>query len=371
MSNIDASTKILGFEYQKMVALIKCLEAKNNTIIHLECFGDVSDGDESTEIKHSIDSNKELYDTHIDFWKTLGNIIDNQYDFKAYSSFVLHTTAKIRTGSIFEKWNELTDVEKETKVLSVISNKTIKAYCDKVKSCNSVDLKSILKRFKIEDGQNNAKEYYRDILIEHPVITTSVPKINIESFSCLLLGYISKKLITSNDYVWKIDKNEFQIDFQMYLKNFLISDLIFPNIKIDSTKIIDSGYKFTTELKNIDYSSKIANALNDYFRANLSRIEILRTRGSLGQNLDDYDDEILEHFTDLKNTFENRLGAPLFTNYKKESRKFYDEHQTNISLKKDLSGIIAETIKSYYPKGRTHYLIEESSISTWKLNKPK
>lgn len=28
MSNKDATTKILGFEYQKMIALIKCLEAK-------------------------------------------------------------------------------------------------------------------------------------------------------------------------------------------------------------------------------------------------------------------------------------------------------------------------------------------------------
>ncbi|PJJ09248.1 hypothetical protein CLU83_2587 [Flavobacterium sp. 1] len=371
MSKADASTKILGFEYQKMVALIKCLEAKNNTIIHLECFGDVSDGDISTETKHSTDENKELYDSHIDFWKTLGNIIDSQEDFKNYSTFILHTTAKIRLGSIFDGWNALTDVDKEARVLSVTANETIRTYCNKAKFCSSIELKAILKRFKIEDEQKNAREYYKDILIDHPIITTSVPKNHIESFACFLLGYISEKLITSNDYIWKIDKNEFQIDFQVYLKNFLIDDLIFPNIKIDQTTIIDKGYKFTTELKNIDYNSKIAYALNDYFRANLNRIQILKTRQSLSQGLDDFDDEILEKFSDLKITFEDKLGFSLFNDYKKESRLFYDEHQASISLKKDLSGVKSDTIKSYYPKGRTHHIIEESTISSWKLNKPK
>lgn len=371
MASTNASTKILGFEYQKMVALIKCLEAKNNTVIHLECFGDVSDGDESIEMKHSIDDDKELYDTHIDFWKTFGNIIDSQEDFKDYNTFVLHTTAKIRIGSIFEGWNTLTDLDKETRILSVTSNATIKAYCSKAKSCDSDNLKNILKRFRIDDEQKNARTYYKDILIDHPVITTSVPKKHIESFICFLLGYISEKLITSNDYIWKIDKNEFQIDFQVHLKNFLIDDLIFPNIKIDPKTITDRGYKFTTELKNIGYTSKTANALNDYFRANLNRIEILKSRKSLSQSLDDFDDEISEHFSDLKITFENKLGLSLFNDYKKESRQFYDEHQATISLKKDLYGVKSDTIKTYYPKGRTHHIIEESTISSWKLNKPR
>lgn len=371
MAKSDASTKILGFEYQKMVALIKCLEAKNNTVIHLECFGDVSDGDESREMKHSTNDNKELYDTHIDFWKTFGNIIDSQEDFKDYSSFVLHTTAKIRLGSIFEGWNTLTDLDKETRILSITPTNYIKKYYDKAKSCDSTDLKNILDRFRIEDEQRNAREFYKDILIEHTVITTAVPKIHIESFACFLLGYISEKLISSNDYIWKIDKNEFQIDFQVHLKNFLIDDLIFPNIKVDLAKIIDKGYKFTLELKKINYESKIGNALNDYFRANLNRIDLLKSRKSLAQSLDDYDEEISESFSDLKITFENKLNFSLFGNHKEESRRFYDEHQANISNKKDLLGVKSDTIKNYYPKGRTHHSIEENPVFSWTLKKPE
>ncbi|AOC95950.1 hypothetical protein BB050_02856 [Flavobacterium anhuiense] len=371
MSNTDASTKILGFEYQKMVALIKCLEAKNDVIIHLECFGDISDGTESVETKHSINDNKELYDTHEDFWKTLYNIIDNEDDFKSYTSFILHTTAKIREKSIFDGWNSLTDSQKESRIKSVKPTGTISSYINKVNSSSSDDLKSVLKRFKIEDNQKNARDYYKDVLITHPQITTPVPQSHIEPFVCLLLGYISEKLITSSDYIWKIDKNEFKIDFQRFLKNYLIDDLIFPNIKVDPDTISDKGYRFIAELRNIGYETKIANALNDYFRANFNRIDILMKNRSLAESLDDYDDEILESLNDTKLTFENRLSSLLLPNYKKESRLFYDHYQENISLKKDLKGVKTDTIKNYYPKGRTHHMIEESESFSWKLNKPK
>ena len=61
-SKFDASTKILGFKYQEMVALKECFEAKDGTKIYLECLGDVSDGKISTEVKHSINDDKKLID---------------------------------------------------------------------------------------------------------------------------------------------------------------------------------------------------------------------------------------------------------------------------------------------------------------------
>ena len=83
-SKFDASTKILGFKYQEMVALKECFEAKDGTKIYLECLGDVSDGKISTEVKHSINDDKKLIDTHIDFWKTLSNIITEYDAFRFY-----------------------------------------------------------------------------------------------------------------------------------------------------------------------------------------------------------------------------------------------------------------------------------------------
>lgn len=368
-NNKDASTKILGFKYQEMVALVKCLDAKNNTTIFLECYGDVSDSETSTEIKHSINDKKELYDTHRDFWKTLGNLVEHKDDYENYNLFILHTTAKIQIGSIFEKWEDLSVEEKVEKVLSIKPNKTISSHFQKVEKCELEVLKSILSRFKIESEKENSREYYKNILIEHNVITTSIPKEQAETFICLLLGHLSKELIISDNYQWKIDANKFKIDFQVYAKNYKIDDLIFPNIKIDETKSIDNGFKFTNELKNINYETKIGSALKDYFRAQKSRLEILNSRKSLASNLDDYDDEILEEFNDMKNSFEDKLKTNLFNDHIEDSRRFYDDFLSFISNKKDLLGVKSETIKNYYPKGRTHHNIENNQSITLKLNK--
>lgn len=368
-NNQDASTKILGFKYQEMVALVKCLEAKSNTTIYLECYGDVADGETSWETKHSIDNKKELYNTHIDFWKTLGNLVEHKDDFENYKHFILHTTAKIQIGSIFENWENISTDEKAEKVLSIKPNDTISSHYQKVKKCELEVLKNILKRFKIESEKENSKEYYKNILIEHNVITTSIPKDQTETFICLLLGHLSKELLTSESYQWKIDANQFKMDFQVYAKNYKIDDLIFPNIKIDETKTIDNGFKFTNELKKINYETKIGSALKDYFRAQINRLEILNSRKSLASNLDDYDDEILEEFNDMKTSFEDKLKTNLFNDHIEESRRFYDEFLNFISNKKDLLGVKSETIKNYYPKGRTHHNIENNNNVTLKLEK--
>lgn len=368
-NNKDASTKILGFKYQEMVALVKCLEAKNNTTIYLECLGDVSDGETSTETKHSTNNKKELYDTHIDFWKTLGNLVEHKDDFEDYKHFILHTTAKIKAGSIFEKWEDLSIDEKVQKVLTVEPNNTISSHFQKIKKCELEVLKNILNRFKIESEKENSREYYKNILIEHNVITTSIPKEQTETFICLLLGYLSRELIISENYQWKIDANKFKMDFQIYAKNYKIDDLIFPNIKIDETKTVDNGFKFTNELKDINYELKIGSALKDYFRAQISRLEILNSRKSLASNLDDYDDEILEEFNDMKNSFEDKLKTNLFNDHIEDSRRFYDKFLNFISNKKDLLGVKSETIKNYYPKGRTHHNIEDNQSITLKLDK--
>jgi len=160
-SKPDASTKILGFKYQEMVALKECFEAKDGTKIYLECLGDVSDGKTSIEVKNSIDDNKKLIDTHRDFWKTLSNIIDEYDTFRFYDKFILHTTAEIKKGSIFDGWEDLSKSVKAKKVNAVKSNETIKKYYDNVISFDKEKLKIILDKFVIKDKQESAKEYYK------------------------------------------------------------------------------------------------------------------------------------------------------------------------------------------------------------------
>ena len=203
-SKKDASTNILGFKYQEMVALKECFEADDGKKIYLECLGDVQDGKRSIETKHSTKSDKELIDTHIDFWKTLSNIITEYDTFRFYNKFILHTTAKAKNDSIFNEWNKLNKFDKHNKIIAIKPSATIKPYFENVEKFDKKELENILDNFVIKDNQKSAKEYYRDTLLNHSAIKNIIREPKREQFLCSLLGYISKELIDSENYIWKI-----------------------------------------------------------------------------------------------------------------------------------------------------------------------
>lgn len=72
--NNDSTKKQLGFEYQKLIALEYCLNAKNGEYVYIECFGDVQYGSESVEVKHH-EGESNLTSNSVDVWKTLKNLV--------------------------------------------------------------------------------------------------------------------------------------------------------------------------------------------------------------------------------------------------------------------------------------------------------
>jgi hypothetical protein len=354
----DASTKILGFKYQEMVALKECFEAKDGTKIYLECLGDVSDGIISTEVKHSIDEKKKLINTHIDFWKTLSNIVTDYDTFRFYDKFILHTTAEIKVDSIFDNWASLTKSDKEKKINTVKSNATIQTYHDNVTSFDKEDLKNILDKFEIKDNQKSAKEYYKEILIKHPAIVNIIKDINREPFVCSLLGYISNKLIKSTDYIWSIDINSFRDNFQSYANPYQIEELKFP-VSILSVEIsLKDNFRFVKALENIDYEIKIGRSMNNYLKASDSQFRMIQARTSLYENLENYDDDIKEIVLELRDSHIDRLVEGCDT--KKFSRRFFDDSIEKITSKTKIEGV-TET-RAYYPKGRLLHNLEIETI---------
>ena len=357
-SKSDASTKILGFKYQEMVALKECFEAKDGTKIYLECLGDVSDGKTSTEVKHSINDEKKLIDTHIDFWKTLSNIITEYDTFRFYDKFILHTTAEIKIGSIFEKWKDLTKSDKKKKIIAVKSNDTIKAYYDNVKAFDKSKLENLLDKFEIKDNQKSAKEYYKDILLNHSAIKNIIREPNREQFLCSLLGYISFELIESNTYVWEVDIDSFRENFQSYANPYQIDDLKFPisNAKADITS--KDNFHFVKALEKIQYEKKIGTAMDNYLKASQSRIKMTEARTSLSENLDNYDDDIKDIVLELKDSHLDQLTKNCAVNEK--SRRFFDDSNIQVSSKTKIEGIT--NTSTYYPKGRLLHNIEIKTI---------
>ncbi|WP_159023585.1 hypothetical protein [Formosa sp. L2A11] len=357
-SKSDASTKILGFKYQEMVALKECFEAKDGTKIYLECLGDISDGKTSTEVKHSIKVDKKLIDTHPDFWKTLSNIITEYDTFRFYDKFILHTTAEIKVGSIFEKWKNLSKTDKKNKILAVISNDTIKAYYNNVKTFDKKELENLLDKFEIKDNQESAKEYYKDILLEHPAVTSHIELKNREEFICYLFGYISLQLVNTSDYIWEIVIDSFRENSRTFANRYKIEDLNFPisNAIADMTK--KDNFLFVKELEKIKYERKIGKSMDNYLKASESQIKMVEARTSLSENLDNYDEEIKEVILELKDSHLDQLTEKCDTNEK--SRRFFDDSINQISSKTKIEGIT--NTRSYYPKGRLLHNLEIKTI---------
>lgn len=357
-SKSDASTKILGFKYQEMVALKECFEAKDGTKIYLECLGDVSDGKTSTEVKHSIKDDKKLIDTHIDFWKTLSNILKEYDTFRFYDKFILHTTAEVKQGSIFEKWNDLNKSEKLNKIIAVKSNDNIKSYLDIVNAFDKKKLEIILSKFEIKANQESAKEYYKDILLEHPAVTSHIESKNREEYICFLFGYISLQLINSTDYIWKIVIDSFRENSRAFANRYKIEDLNFPISEATADISTKDNFHFVKILENIQYERKIGASMRNYLKASESQMKMIEARTSLSENLDNYDEEIKDVILELKDSHLDQLTDKCDT--KEKSRRFFDDSISQISSRTTIEGV--RNIRSYYPKGRLLHNVEIKSI---------
>jgi len=357
-SKTDASTKILGFKYQEMVALKTCLESKDGIKIYLECLGDVSDGDTSTEVKHSINEGKNLIDTHIDFWKTISNIITEYDKFRFYNKFILHTTATIKKGSIFENWNTLSKTDKAIKITSVTSNETIKTYYNNVKSFDLTKLKNILSKLEIHENQNSAKAYFEESLMSHSAIINIIKEQNREEFICQLLGYISKELITSPNYIWEVDIDLFRSNFQAYSNRYQIDDLEFPVSNVTADLSSKDSYRFVKTLEKIDYPTKIGSSMNNYLRASDSQLKMIKSRTILSVSLENYDSDIQEIVEDLKESHVDQIIPGNDLNEK--SRRLLDYSLDKLTSKTKIEGVTST--RTYYPKGRLMHNLEIESI---------
>ncbi len=113
----DATSKLLGYDYQKLIALEKCLDAKPNQYIWIECKGDVADNNTTSEIKHhSLRHN--ITSNSVDVWKTLKNYVSEFHIAKLFDNLILHTTSSINEDSIFFNWCDLPNSEKKQDCLT-------------------------------------------------------------------------------------------------------------------------------------------------------------------------------------------------------------------------------------------------------------
>lgn len=282
----DATDQIMGYFYQYMFAAAKCLVLDNGSII-VESLGDVTilDDEENVieqyEIKYHDCSNN-LTPRSDDFWKTLYNWLLNLDVSLNCQSLILYTTSEIKNTSRFYNWNALDELEKYKIIYKIYEedknkkqvNQDRKKYYDLI-FCkdNYSELKTILKKFRIESNEEGFKD------IKNKVMNAQIFKLYLDNEKEILFNGLYANLINipvvKNKQDWKISYNEI-IEILRRLRpnvkedRFIIDDLASNNKLTEEEKLQYLEKNFVKEIKRIEYDEQIDSAIMDYFKANVN-----------------------------------------------------------------------------------------------------
>lgn len=290
----DSTKKQLGFEYQKLIALEYCLNAKNGEYVYIECFGDVQYGSESVEIKHH-EGESNLTSNSVDVWKTIKNLVIEYDKLKSNDRFILHTTQHVPSDSIFHNWNQLTKAVKYKRLNDHSISTTSKPFKDEIfdtKNISKPELLEILDKFIINSGKPKVDEKLAQ-LKEHPTFKIIAENLRSPAIGVLHQWIIERAIDNANK--WEINITDFNSDLRFSLSKFTKDYTPFPSIKEPERDDanLTKGYKFIEKLNAISIrKSDLHQAFQDYVRSEEAYEEILKINPTLKDNIIIYEEEI-------------------------------------------------------------------------------
>lgn len=359
----NATSKIIGFDYQKLIALKKCFDARAGETIYIECLGDVACGNEAIEVKHH-QGDHSLINTSIDFWKTLKNLVEEKEMFFQFNKLILYTTSKIKKGSIFDGWDKLSKQQKYQKVKAISPNQTIKPFYEQIFKDLKEDIELILDRLIIYSEMPKVKTLLNS-LEEHPIFTAFEKK-DRKRIIDELVGMLSRSAI-ENSNKWNIVKDDFDRDFRVIAQEYMVNGIMFPKVSKHEINIEESKeFLFINEIKKINYEKRIKEALLDFLRADKSAIELIKHSPIIYKKIKEFEEDLLEELERKKMGYSNRINKKILKTEEANniSRELYD---SCLEIKKlEIPGIIH--IKNYFQHGRIHSIIEEEEFK-WEFIK--
>lgn len=265
----------LGNLYQYLIALECGLELSEGQLINIEQLGDVTHADYQYEIKHHKDPNHQLGDTHIDFWKTLRNWVDNRTVLSAYGNLVLLTSSVVKVDSLVGEWNQLGPQERFDRLLSLHNDiqvshkeyKTINKHVQKVfdfsDDYSQDDLIYVLEKISIKPSCYTAIALW-ERLKDHPTLLP-IPKNKRTDLLISLLGFIASKGVTSTSK-WDIEVSELHEWLReqaeaIRRKNFIA----YPDLDNMEVGGQYEDHRFIREILKIPYLNRVPRAIQDYY----------------------------------------------------------------------------------------------------------
>ncbi|MFD2556043.1 hypothetical protein [Sphingobacterium tabacisoli] len=364
----DSTKKQLGFEYQKLIALEHCLNAKNGEHVYIECFGDVQYDNESIEVKHH-EGESNLTSNSVDVWKTLKNLVLEYDRLKSNDRFILHTTQRIQSDSIFYDWNSLKKDKKYTKLKDqsiTASSKPFKDIIFDTKIITKNNLLEILDKFQIKSNEPKVAEKLNQ-LKEHATFKLIAEELRGAAIG-ILVQWITERAIDNSDK-WEINITDFNRDLQFSLRQFTTDKTPFPSIdKIErDDSNLEKEYKFIKNLNAISLKKQdLHQAFEDYVRSEGAYEELIVRNPTLADNLIVYESDITTEIATEKSHLSYSLSEDSFldNSHIEKSRDVYFK-----CIKREHNQIkgVSDTQK-YYRNGRIHNIIETTDFE-WLFSK--
>jgi len=363
----DATPTILGFEYQKLIALECCLKSKSDDIVYIECFGDVATSDVSIETKNRF-LTYSMTNQSPDFWKTLRNYVREKGKISQFTKLILYTTAKLPIDSIFSDWNGLSGEEKFERLETIRNNpnKGIMDFVDCIYDFNNTytkkDLIEILEKLKIFHSQKTISEKFCEIK-NHPYLFSIEEKYR-EKIIHQMHGAISLKSI-ENTNRWEIVVSEFLRDLQFQIRRYSQDEIPFPDFPEEVEFTGKETFPFIIELREIELDNEIQRAFIDYIRAEKSSVDLLKWGAySIKESIDVFESELNDRMSNNKKRHAVALvksDLPTPKSIRKSKELYFDCKNFE---KFKIRGV--QEIQMYFQHGKMHKIVNDNRF-VWKF----
>ncbi len=362
----------LGNLYQYLVALECCLELPEGQLVNIEQLGDITHADFQYEIKHHKDPNHFLGDTHIDFWKTLRNWVDNRKILSSYGNLVLLTSSIVKDDSLMGEWNRLDPQERSEQLVALrnqIQNsdkeyKTIGKHVQRVFDFSGdyeeKHLVEVISKITIKPSSDSAIALWES-LKDHQALL-AIPKNKRTELLTSLLGFIARKGVTSTSK-WDIEISEFHEWLREQADAIRNRDFVsYPDLDSIEIGAQYEDHRFIKEIVKIPYIDKIPGAARDYY---FTTIAIGRMADQNPHVMRGFDSEVNQIGVELIAKKENICLSTLnknTNNLVKLSKSLYND--ALISLK--AAGRYTKSVPKEFHRGLIHTHVDGSDFE-WRI----
>lgn len=365
--NDDTLTK-LGDIFHYLIVLEHCLDLKENEIIVVERYGDLSI--ESTELSKNMEvknhiKQKNFLDRDVEFWKTLKNWMENYRDVKRFNKLILLTTSDVKETSPFYKWNKLKPMEK----LEVIKNigedeksneRIFRGLYKKVFVYPENQILELLGKIELNTSEIRVSERIAKIK-KHPIFKL-INEIDSDAFIQELLGYILTHVVNP-PYIWEITEKDFKRKAIEVRDRFSNTKRPLPNLFEDKNPPSYTTYEdkhFVKAIEEIEYLDEIEEAIGNYWRMSQTIIMYFQDNPIYLRDIEEYKNDLEKKVTRLKK--KSMRNCKEKEHVIEKSQDFYDD--TMLMDSKSFGTI--DPNRDYFQHGIIHTIVNEKKVN-WKL----